>query len=336
MLPITGGGVPPEGQDFNGIFYDITSHTVWVNAGGQYAFDATLAAAIGGYPVGIVLQNNAGTSSYVNVLANNATDFNSTPSSIGVSWIPYAGAALFQMGTTWCGTSTGSANAQILTPVPPLAAYVAGQTLSFIAGFTNSGALTVNVSGLGIRNVYKDGPAGPIPLAGGEVVAGNILTVKDDGTRFQLAATELGTAALANASSNTGTVSAFTGPSVIGHIAVFSDTLGTLIDGGAITAGPATVLNYLSNGATIGPGSYIIDTSVSSFAVTLLAGVGYGVNWSFADAAGSLSPNNMTINLGAYTFTTPKSSIVQVGPIVCNSVGLAFTLWNAGTTLKIY
>ncbi len=244
MLPITGGGVPPEGQDFNGIFYDISSHTAWVNAGGQYLFDATLAAAIGGYPVGIVLQNNAGTSSYVNVTAANSTDFNSTPSSIGVNWIPYAGAALFQMGTVWCGTSTGSANAQLLTPSPALAAYATGQPLSFIAGYTNNSATTVNVSGLGVKNIYKDSPTGPIALTGGEIVVGNILTMKYDGTQFQLTATELGTAALANASSATGKVAALTGTFSTGNLSSFSDTLGTLQDSG-ISAVNAAVPQFL-------------------------------------------------------------------------------------------
>jgi len=95
MMPLSAGGVPPEGQDFNGIFYDITSHTLWVNAGGQYQFDSALSTAIGGYPIGMVLQNNAGTASYVSAVNNNTTDFNSTPSSIGVSWIPWAGGDVY-------------------------------------------------------------------------------------------------------------------------------------------------------------------------------------------------------------------------------------------------
>ena len=90
MQPLTAGGIPPEGKDFNGILYDVTSHTIWVNAGGQYQFDATLAAAIGGYPAGMVLQSNDGLKSYVSAVNNNSTDFNSTPSSItdfGARWI---------------------------------------------------------------------------------------------------------------------------------------------------------------------------------------------------------------------------------------------------------
>ena len=100
MLPLTSGGIPPEGKDFNGILYSLSSHTIWVNAGGQYLFDSALSTAIGGYPVGMVLQNNALTSSYVSAVANNTTDFNATPSSIGTLWLPYAGAAIANALTT--------------------------------------------------------------------------------------------------------------------------------------------------------------------------------------------------------------------------------------------
>lgn len=91
MQPISSGGIPPDGKDFNGVLYDISSHTLWVNAGGQYRFDAALAAAIGGYPVGMVLQNDAGTASYISAVNNNAANFNTSPNEIGVSWLPYAG-----------------------------------------------------------------------------------------------------------------------------------------------------------------------------------------------------------------------------------------------------
>lgn len=94
MQPLTAGGIPPEGKDFNGILYDITSHTIWVNAGGQYQFDVALATAIGGYPAGMVVQNNAGTSSYVSAVNNNTTNFNTTPSSIGTLWLPWGGDAV--------------------------------------------------------------------------------------------------------------------------------------------------------------------------------------------------------------------------------------------------
>lgn len=94
MMPLTAGGIPPEGKDFNGILYDITSHTIWINSGGQYQFDSALSTAIGGYPIGMVLQSNDGLSAYVSAVDNNVTDFNAVPSSIGVLWMPWAGNAV--------------------------------------------------------------------------------------------------------------------------------------------------------------------------------------------------------------------------------------------------
>jgi len=94
MQPVAAGGLPPEGKDFNGVLYDITTHTIWVEAGGQYKFDPALVAAIGGYPQGMVLQSDDGLSAYVSLVDNNSVNFNTTPASIGVQWGAWAGVAV--------------------------------------------------------------------------------------------------------------------------------------------------------------------------------------------------------------------------------------------------
>jgi len=91
MIDIGDGGISPDGLDMNGILNIITQHIRFINAGGNPRFDATLCTEIGGYPVGVVLQDNSGINLYRNVAANNTTDFNTTPASIGVSWIWLAG-----------------------------------------------------------------------------------------------------------------------------------------------------------------------------------------------------------------------------------------------------
>ena len=60
-----------------------------------------------------------------------------------LSEIPNVGASPF-----WAGTSGGTANAQTLTPTPAIPAYYAGQTFVFKASASNTGATTLNVSGL--------------------------------------------------------------------------------------------------------------------------------------------------------------------------------------------
>lgn len=92
--PIAAGGIPPKGLDMNGVLFEVSSHTVFQNAGGQYRFDAALAAAVGGYPKGAVLQSDDGLSSYVSMVDGNEDNFNTDPEAAGVAWLPYAGAAL--------------------------------------------------------------------------------------------------------------------------------------------------------------------------------------------------------------------------------------------------
>ena len=87
MIDIGDGGIAPDGLDMNGILNIITQHLRFWLAGGYPRFDATLCTEIGGYPVGTILQDNGGVNLYRNILANNTTDFNTTPASIGVSWI---------------------------------------------------------------------------------------------------------------------------------------------------------------------------------------------------------------------------------------------------------
>lgn len=49
--PIASGGIPPSGQDMNGILFDATGNAAWSAAGGTAMFDSSYASAIGGYPM---------------------------------------------------------------------------------------------------------------------------------------------------------------------------------------------------------------------------------------------------------------------------------------------
>ena len=84
-------------------------------------------------------------------------------------------------GASWGGTSGGTANAQTVTLTPAPAAYAEGMEVTFLAGATNTSAMTLNVNGLGAKDVQD----GPNDLAGGEIVISNIYTLVYDGTRFR-------------------------------------------------------------------------------------------------------------------------------------------------------
>lgn len=91
MQPLAVGGIPPLGQDFNGVLGAISEHTVFQNSGGVYLFNQPLADAIGGYSKGAVLMDDAKGALYVSLADGNTTNFNTDPTSIGVQWMPIAG-----------------------------------------------------------------------------------------------------------------------------------------------------------------------------------------------------------------------------------------------------
>lgn len=70
------GGIPPFGQDFNGIFHEVTSILRYMQAGGQPTFDAALATAIGGYPKGAMVIGDDGMSLFRNTVDGNSTNPN--------------------------------------------------------------------------------------------------------------------------------------------------------------------------------------------------------------------------------------------------------------------
>lgn len=93
MKPITQGGIPPYGADFNGIFYSITALQQYQSAGGQFTYDSAFATAIGGYPLGALLMKSDLTGYWRSTIDNNTTDPDS-PSRVG--WVDFIALAVAQ------------------------------------------------------------------------------------------------------------------------------------------------------------------------------------------------------------------------------------------------
>jgi hypothetical protein len=92
--------------------------------------------------------------------------------------------------TVTYATTTGSTNAQVLT-LPTGSLYVAGtetdgDTFLFKAGFTNSGAATLQVLAPTGANVARAIQAGGTALVGGELIAGSFYWVVRLATTWQL------------------------------------------------------------------------------------------------------------------------------------------------------
>jgi hypothetical protein len=74
----------------------------------------------------------------------------------------------------WGGTASGTGDVATIT-APSVTQYDDGQRLCFIAYATNTGAVTVNVNGLGAVSVVK-GPSAS-PLVAGDILAGSVVNL---------------------------------------------------------------------------------------------------------------------------------------------------------------
>lgn len=76
MTPPEAGGVPPQGEDFNGAMNQIARAVRWVVAGTFWPYDATFSGDtnVGGYPQGSIVQNSTFTGWLGSRVENNTTN----------------------------------------------------------------------------------------------------------------------------------------------------------------------------------------------------------------------------------------------------------------------
>ena len=94
-------------------------------------------------------------------------------------------------GLIFQATDSGSANTYAIALTPAVTAYVAGQVFHFKAANASSGASTLNVNGLGAKNIKKKNDQA---IAAGDIEEDAIVSVIYDGTSFQMLS-QLGTSA---------------------------------------------------------------------------------------------------------------------------------------------
>ncbi|MBF0865134.1 MAG: hypothetical protein ABF932_13550 [Gluconobacter potus] len=86
MIPTDAGGTPPDGRDMNGILFMTTALLQQYCAGMVPRFDAAFQTAVGGYPIGCVIQDATTAGKYWRSTA----DANLTvPGASGASWVDF-------------------------------------------------------------------------------------------------------------------------------------------------------------------------------------------------------------------------------------------------------
>jgi len=122
MTPVSGGGIPPSGLDFNGILNALSALSIWFNAGAGFTFDAAFAASIGGYPMGARVLQAAQNGYWLNTVDNNSNN----PDTGGAGWVPQG------------GTTTSSVYASAQQTLASGAAKVLFDTVEFDSGLWNA------------------------------------------------------------------------------------------------------------------------------------------------------------------------------------------------------
>lgn len=81
--PITSGGQPPSGKDFNGLFFMLSQYALTVQAGQAIVgYDVATQTAIGGYPINALLTKASGFGYWLSIVDANMTD----PDTGGAGW----------------------------------------------------------------------------------------------------------------------------------------------------------------------------------------------------------------------------------------------------------
>lgn len=307
MEPIASGGIPPFGQDMNGVLNAITAWTRWnASAGGSVSFDATFAGEVGGYPQGALLWATNGLGFWLSVIDNNTTNPDTTPSA---NWVFIA------TDQSWAGNPNGNVAGQAATAEN--AATQCWDSTNFIFWYCTATGIAAVATWAPVVNVEPVNPS----------VTGNSYnyTVTDNG-QFRIRANS-GTSmtdALPSAGVTNGWKVAIYNndpTALLTIVAPGGKTINNGAPGGSLILQPTqktTVVVdaagnfwldvppipvafsgqaiYVNTSGTYAPGVYDLDTSGGPITFTLEAGGVLGDNYRINDVAGFFSTNKVTVN----------------------------------------
>lgn len=109
--------------------------------------------------------------------------FKFTNAGAGTGATDYATVAQVQTRVVAYAADSVGTDAYAITLSPALGAYAVGQSFYFAAGTANTGAATLNISGLGAKTIKKDYN---VDLGDGDIAQNKIIHVVYDGTNFQM------------------------------------------------------------------------------------------------------------------------------------------------------
>lgn len=291
--PVAAGGVPPFGQDFNGILNQSTAWNQWQAAGVAVPpYDATFQTAVGGYPNTALVSSLASANLiYMSIVDSNLTN----PDAGGAGWIVFW-RQLVQNTTLYVNTATGSDFNNGLTLATAKKTIGAALLTAWTFGPSTQGfGITIMVAtGTYNESIVTPQSVGPtITIDGG--VAANVLVN----------------------SGSTGPCFMVLGPNFMTVQNVSVESAGTILNGFTANQGATMITNntisqslsgYIfgtGSGGNIVPGTHTVSGSAKGL--------------FFAQTGGSLTPPNST----NYTFSSAVSfSDATASAINCGIINM--------------
>ena len=199
--------------------------------------------------------------------------------------------AVGKLGAIPCAVS--GTNTITMTPTagitPTISALSNYLRFSGIVTTTNTGAVTITISGLTPLSAYKDSPSGPAVLSGGELIAGNAFTAVYDSTL------NAGTGGF-----HVYTSTAFAGGTITGNLVASGATISVL--GGSIGA---SLTSSLLTGNSFTVNALLHSGTSLQVSIASVASIQVGSTTSLATLTKMLS------GLGTLTYTVTSANAVQ-------------------------
>lgn len=166
MQPPESGGVPPQGEDFNGAMNQVARVAWWLMSGNRFPFDSTFAVAsqIGGYAKGATLPSADLQGAWVSTADNNTINPDTDTGLTG--WVPS-----FQYGVTALTGLTGGTvtltGAQVCKSRITLAGALTSNLTLVFPTWVHNWTLTNNTSGNYTVTAKTSGGSGVVILQNG-------------------------------------------------------------------------------------------------------------------------------------------------------------------------
>lgn len=314
MIPIEAGGVPPFGQDMNGVLQALSAWVRWQGAGGPVAWDSAFNSEVGGYPKGALVAAANGLGWWLSLNESNTND----PDTGGADWL------FVPIEQVYAGNPNGNVAGQAASATSPPSVVFDRTNLVFWYCKTTGNAAgavwtpTTNLipitTVVGSSKAYAAADVGQATLRSnsGSAMADTLPSNVVDGWNTYIR--NIDASALL-------TISVPTGKRLDG---VLNDTLilrptqstEVTVDASGnfwLTVPPVPVVFsgqavYVNVSDTFPPGVYDVDTSAGPITFTLESGGVQGDNYHIRDIAGTFARNNCILNPNGRTIEGQATS----------------------------